>query len=59
MGVPPPKRTLRMILWSAEEIGLLGARSYLEHHKNELKDWTAVFEADIGLYEPLGPFNQF
>ena len=41
-----PKRTIRVVLYAAEEIGLLGAKAYLEAHKEELKDHILATESD-------------
>lgn len=43
-----PKRTIRFILWSGEEQGLLGSRAYVEAHKDELDKISAVFNDDGG-----------
>ncbi|MBV6457540.1 MAG: hypothetical protein HONBIEJF_00653 [Fimbriimonadaceae bacterium] len=43
-----PKRTIRFILWSGEEQGLLGSRAYVEKHKDELPKISAVFNDDGG-----------
>ncbi|KAK6632209.1 hypothetical protein RUM44_007240 [Polyplax serrata] len=49
-----PKRTIRAILWTGEEFGFVGAKSYLNDHKGEFENWTAALEADAGSYNPLG-----
>jgi len=43
-----PKRTIRVILWGAEEVGLLGARAYAEAHKDELDKHIVAAESDFG-----------
>ncbi len=43
-----PKRTIRFILWSGEEQGLLGSRAYVEAHKEEMSKISAVFNDDGG-----------
>ncbi len=43
-----PKRTIRFILWSGEEQGLLGSRAYVEMHKGEMDKISAVFNDDGG-----------
>jgi len=43
-----PKRTIRFILWTGEEQGLLGSLSYVERHKNEWAKWSACFVDDGG-----------
>ena len=43
-----PRRTLRIILWSGEEQGLLGSRAYVEAHKAELDAIQVVLVHDMG-----------
>ncbi|MBP1773671.1 MAG: putative plasma glutamate carboxypeptidase [Holophagaceae bacterium] len=43
-----PKRTLRVILFSGEEQGLLGSRAYVEAHKTEMDAIQAVLIHDMG-----------
>ncbi|MFC6439454.1 M20/M25/M40 family metallo-hydrolase [Bowmanella sp. JS7-9] len=43
-----PKRTIRVILFGAEEVGLLGARAYVAAHKDELANHQMGFEWDFG-----------
>jgi len=43
-----PKRTIRFILWSGEEEGLLGSSAYVEAHKDELPKISAVLNDDGG-----------
>ena len=43
-----PKRTIRFVLWSGEEQGLLGSRAYVEAHKAELDAIQAVLVHDMG-----------
>jgi carboxypeptidase Q len=47
-----PKRTIRVVLWTNEENGLAGARSYLARHQNE--DHVAGIESDSGGFKPQG-----
>ncbi len=49
-----PRRTLRTILWTCEEFGLIGAKQYVEQHTNEREKINAVFESDIGTFKPVG-----
>lgn len=50
-----PRRTIRSILWTSEEQGLLGAQNYLENHKaNEKEEFNFFMESDIGTFEPTG-----
>ena len=43
-----PARTIRVIMWGSEEVGLLGARAYAEQHKDELDKHILAFESDFG-----------
>jgi hypothetical protein len=43
-----PKRTIRFILWTGEEQGLLGSRAYVEKHKDEMGKISAVLVDDGG-----------
>jgi carboxypeptidase Q len=45
-----PKRTIRFILWTGEEQGLLGSRAYVEQlkEKDQLKNVSACFVDDGG-----------
>lgn len=50
-----PKRTIRAILWTGEELGLWGGKAYKESHiENEKKEFNFFFESDIGTFEPRG-----
>ncbi|XP_072941867.1 carboxypeptidase Q-like [Epargyreus clarus] len=49
-----PKRTIRAILWTAEEPGLIGAQSYLKRHENDLDNISLIMESDEGTFKPLG-----
>jgi len=43
-----PKRTIRFILWSGEEQGLLGSRGYVEKHRSTMDKVSAVLNDDGG-----------
>jgi carboxypeptidase Q len=43
-----PRRTIRFVLFSGEEQGLLGSKAYLEAHRGELEHHSAVFVMDTG-----------
>ncbi|MGH8248513.1 MAG: M20/M25/M40 family metallo-hydrolase, partial [Gammaproteobacteria bacterium] len=43
-----PKRTIRFILFSGEEQGLVGAREYVKAHKSDLDKFSAVLVHDTG-----------
>ncbi|XP_078543116.1 carboxypeptidase Q isoform X1 [Lissotriton helveticus] len=49
-----PKRTLRLVLWTGEEQGGVGARQYFERHKVNISNFDLVMESDIGTFLPLG-----
>lgn len=49
-----PRRTLRTIFWTAEEVGLIGSRSYQKAHKDSDHFLNFVMESDIGVFKPLG-----
>jgi carboxypeptidase Q len=48
MSKVKPKRTIRFILWSGEEQGLLGSRAYVEKHKADQDKISAVLNDDGG-----------
>uniref|UniRef100_A0A1B6D5B2 Carboxypeptidase Q n=1 Tax=Clastoptera arizonana TaxID=38151 RepID=A0A1B6D5B2_9HEMI len=49
-----PKRTVRAILWTAEEEGYIGAAQYYKDHINETKNFMAMMESDEGTFNPQG-----
>ncbi|GBP03122.1 Carboxypeptidase Q [Eumeta japonica] len=49
-----PKRTIRTIFWTAEELGLIGAKAYEEKHRNESSNINFIMESDEGTFAPLG-----
>ncbi|XP_047117791.1 carboxypeptidase Q-like isoform X1 [Schistocerca piceifrons] len=49
-----PRRTIRCILWTAEEEGLIGAQAYVKAHKNETRNLDYVMESDEGTFLPMG-----
>nr|AAC17945.1 hematopoietic lineage switch 2 [Mus musculus] len=49
-----PKRTLRLVLWTAEEQGGIGASQYYELHKANISKYSLVMEADSGTFLPTG-----
>lgn len=44
----------RMIMWTAEEMGIIGAREYIRNHTAENENLQFVMESDIGTFEPEG-----
>jgi carboxypeptidase Q len=49
-----PQRTIRVVLWTNEENGMAGVRTYLRDHAMELHKHVAAIESDNGGYRPLG-----
>ena len=47
-----PRRTIRVVLWTNEENGLAGARSYAARHQEEVH--VAALESDSGGFRPEG-----
>ncbi|WP_163938266.1 M28 family peptidase [Paraferrimonas sp. SM1919] len=43
-----PQRTVRVVLFAAEEIGLIGAKQYIKAHKDELVNHFIAAESDFG-----------
>jgi Zn-dependent M28 family amino/carboxypeptidase len=43
-----PKKTIRIVYWGAEEVGLHGARAYAEAHQGELARHALAAESDFG-----------
>ncbi|XP_026753273.2 carboxypeptidase Q-like [Galleria mellonella] len=49
-----PRRTIRSIFWTAEEVGLVGAYAYEEKHRDENHNINFIMESDVGTFAPLG-----
>ena len=49
-----PKRTIRVVLWTNEEIGGAGGRGYRDAHLSELGDHMYALESDNGVFTPRG-----
>lgn len=47
-----PKRTIRVIAYGAEEIGLLGGFAYRDKHKSDLVNHMMATESDFGAVAP-------
>ena len=47
-----PKRTIRVVLWTNEESGAAGAKSYAARHAEEIH--VAGIESDSGIFRPEG-----
>ncbi|WP_299492499.1 M20/M25/M40 family metallo-hydrolase [uncultured Shewanella sp.] len=43
-----PDRTIRVVLFAAEEVGLIGAKAYLKAHEKELNQHYIAAESDFG-----------
>lgn len=43
-----PKRTIRVVMWGAEEVGVYGGRAYAEAHKDEIGRHAFAAESDFG-----------
>ena len=43
-----PRRTVRVVLFGAEEVGLVGAKAYADAHANELAKHVVASESDFG-----------
>lgn len=43
-----PRRTIRVVLYGAEEVGLLGASAYARRHSDKLEDHVFASESDFG-----------
>lgn len=43
-----------MIMWTAEELGLLGAEQYTRNHAAETGNMQFVMESDFGTFAPIG-----
>jgi carboxypeptidase Q len=49
-----PRRTLRTVLFTAEEVGIVGANAYAKLHEDESDKYSFVMESDSGTFRPLG-----
>jgi hypothetical protein len=49
-----PSRTVRVVLYTAEEIGVYGGRAYRDAHLAEMDRHVAAFESDSGAFAPRG-----
>jgi Zn-dependent M28 family amino/carboxypeptidase len=43
-----PRRTIRVVMFGAEEVGLLGARAYAARHADEVGQHVLATESDFG-----------
>jgi len=49
-----PRRTIRVVLWTNEEIGLAGATGYRDAHRAEVDKHVLAMESDNGVFRPRG-----
>ncbi|XP_041363258.1 carboxypeptidase Q-like [Gigantopelta aegis] len=49
-----PKRTLRVVLWTGEEQGHVGGKSYWSKHSDDVRNYDLVMESDGGTFTPRG-----
>ncbi|WP_240657461.1 M28 family peptidase [Pseudoalteromonas rubra] len=47
-SVTRPKRSIRVVLFAAEELGLWGAKAYFKRHQDHLAQIVAAAESDFG-----------
>uniref|UniRef100_A0A8C2XDC2 Carboxypeptidase Q n=1 Tax=Cyclopterus lumpus TaxID=8103 RepID=A0A8C2XDC2_CYCLU len=48
-----PRRTMRTVLWTAEEQGGVGAQQYYDLHKVNRSNFDLVMESDLGTFTPV------
>jgi carboxypeptidase Q len=49
-----PRRTIRVVLWTNEENGLQGAKTYRRLHDLEVSNHVLAIESDYGTFHPSG-----
>ncbi|KAL1479066.1 hypothetical protein MTO96_052168 [Rhipicephalus appendiculatus] len=50
-----PRRTVRSVLWTAEEVGTMGAEQYFADHADERNECINIaMESDMGTFKPKG-----
>jgi carboxypeptidase Q len=49
-----PRRTVRVVGWTAEEVGIFGGEAYAEAPGREGEDHVLGIESDSGVFSPLG-----
>lgn len=43
-----------MIMWTCEELGIIGARQYIQRHTAQNENLQFVMESDMGTFFPKG-----
>lgn len=51
MGLTP-RRTIRVVLWTNEENGLMGGKAYAQDHADEMDKHIVAIESDAGGFRP-------
>lgn len=51
-----PRRTIRVVAWMGEEVGILGGLAYARQHAGEIDRHFAGIETDSGAGHPVGLF---
>jgi len=49
-----PRRTIRCVLWTDEENGVIGGKEYRNAHRAELGNHVIAVESDNGAFDPTG-----
>ncbi|XP_050728749.1 carboxypeptidase Q-like [Eriocheir sinensis] len=49
-----PRRTVRTVLWTAEEQGRIGSTDYFQRHKHDHHNFQLILESDSGTFTPQG-----
>lgn len=49
-----PRRTIRCVLWTDEENGVVGGKAYRDAHKHEAARHVLAVESDNGAFNPVG-----
>ncbi len=49
-----PKRTIRVVAWMAEEVGIFGGKAYANQHAADMAKHFAAIETDLGAGHPVG-----
>jgi carboxypeptidase Q len=53
----PPRRTIRFVLFTGEEEGMIGSTAYVARHRAEMDRIVAALIMDVGAGRPLGWFS--